>query len=130
MGLFDDITCEMPLPECPEWATNFQTKDTPSQYMDRYCIREDGTLWVEEYDIEDHSDPDVEGLMRLAGMMTRVNKRWEKLADFDGAVDFYAFNHGGDKSWVEYRVVFVDGRVVKGPVLLSPLRGGGEESEG
>ena len=32
-------------------------------------IREDGSLWREEYDIEDHSDPNAEGLERFTGCM-------------------------------------------------------------
>lgn len=113
MGLFDEIVCNMPLPDKPEWVADghvFQTKSfDPRQEM--YEIRSDGTLWMERYEIEDHSDPNATGLMRFAGMATRVNKRFERLADFDGAVCFY--DSGPNGAWVEFKAVFVDGVVVK-----------------
>lgn len=133
MGLYDYVRCEMPLEQCPEWATEFQSKDTPAQYLDRYEIRADGTLWHELYDTEDRSEPNAAGLMAFRGSQTPVNKRWEHEDEFDGVIDFYTSNScgccgglvqidpgTGDKFvCVEYRCVFVDGRVVKGPVLLS-----------
>jgi hypothetical protein len=105
VGLFDYIECDMPLAECPSWATEFQTKDTPAQYMERYQIREDGTLW----------------------------NGGDQLADYDGCIDFYTSNWSGSYAGsvlltpgtgerfisVEYRCVFVDGKAVKGPVLTA-----------
>ena len=47
MGMFDYIVCKMPLPgTAPAWfpGGEFQTKDTPEQYMATYTIEEDGTL--------------------------------------------------------------------------------------
>lgn len=131
MGLFDYVRCELPLEDCPDWLTEFQTKDTPRQYMDHYRIDDEGRLWEEQYETEDRSDPNATGLTRLSGMMTRVNRRWVHLDDFDGVIDFYSSNwrelsygltlirRGTGESFVrvEYRVVFVDGKLAKGPVL-------------
>jgi hypothetical protein len=46
MGMFDYIACYYPLPDGEDGAgMEFQTKDTDSQYLDRYEIRADGTLF-------------------------------------------------------------------------------------
>lgn len=103
--MYDVICCKYPLPAGP--ADGWQTKDTPAQYLDLYEIRADGTLWHEEYDIEDQSDPDAEGITALAGCMTRVDKRWAQ-CNMTGEIKFYQF---ADKSegWIEYSAYFVDG---------------------
>lgn len=48
MGMFDYLLCEKPLPgTVPAWIGrdhDFQTKDTPAQYLETYVIREDGTF--------------------------------------------------------------------------------------
>jgi len=88
MGLFDYLRCEIPLPAVGCEGYEFQTKDTPSQYMENYVIRADGSLWVEEYDIEDRSDPKAEGLQAICGMMTRVNERWTACDSFTGEICF------------------------------------------
>lgn len=91
MGMFDEIRCKMPLPaelDVEHREHWFQTKSLGCE-MDYYEIREDGSLWFEAYDIDDQSDPNAEGLDALRGMMTRVNKRWEKLSDFFGEIRFY-----------------------------------------
>lgn len=56
MGMFDDIKCKYPLPLNGANDLVYQTKDTPAQFLDKYEIREDGTLWHENYDIEDQSE--------------------------------------------------------------------------
>ena len=43
MGMFDDLRCEYPLPDGYE-GTVFQTKDTPTQFLEKYTIRKDGVL--------------------------------------------------------------------------------------
>ena len=73
MGMFDELKCKYPLPIDGLSERIFQTKDTDSQFLDCYEIREDGTFWHEEYDIEDHSDHNAEGLEKFLGCMTRVN---------------------------------------------------------
>lgn len=141
MGMFDEIICRYPLPTKPPRFV--KSADHPYQSkslectMDLYEIREDGTLWVEEYDIEDQSErakwkathPGEELpkeladdlLSGLAGCMTRVNKRWVRLSGFSGTVEFYdgntctsAYGHGftptgEDREWIAYEAVFLNG---------------------
>jgi len=115
MGMFDYIRCELPLPAPAAEGLEFQTKDTPAQWLDQYVIRADGMLWHEVYDIEDRSDPNAEGLLRLCGAMTRVNQRWECLTEFFGEVFFYKFE--APQGWLEFRARFVDGKL-HGPIAL------------
>lgn len=72
MGLFDYIRCEYPLPDGFDGDVEYQTKDTPNQYLDRYTIAEDGRLL----------DPDGRAIA------------------FHGDVEFYASNWSG--SWGKY----------------------------
>lgn len=90
MGLFDYVRYG---------AKQYQTKSFDEPYMDRYEIRDDGSLWREAYDVEDRSDPNAEGLFRLRGRATRVNERWERVPDFTGEIYFY-----GDGEWSAYFV--------------------------
>jgi len=105
MGVFDYLRCEYSLPG--NWnKILFQTKDTPAQWLDLYVIAKDGTLWHENYDIEDRSDPQAEGIMKLAGCMTRVNKRLE-FEPLTGEIEFYEKNDDG--MWIRYSAYFVAG---------------------
>ena len=113
MGMFDEIRCRYPLP-VPGWEeTLFQTKDTPEQWMEQYEIRADGTLWHEDYDIEDRSDPKAEGLLALCGCMTRVNCRWVN-SDFTGEIRFCSLRK---PEWIEFSAYFVKGAIAL-PVQL------------
>lgn len=100
MGMFDYVRCEYPLQDGAP-RDGYQSKDTPEQYMDTYEIREDGTLWHQEYDVEDHSDlakwratnpgkeppKEMGGLASIAGCMSRTNPRWKQV-EFHGALEF------------------------------------------
>ncbi len=109
MGMFDNLKCKYTLPTDIDLKdVVFQTKDTPSQFCDMYEIREDGTLWHEEYDIEDHSDPNGEGVMKFIGSITKVNSRWEFVNDFIGEIRFYV---GHNENWIEFSSYFVDGQL-------------------
>lgn len=108
MGMFDFMTCKAALPEEGLEDRVFQTKDTPAQMLDQYQIREDGSLWHLNYDLEDRSDPEAEGLDRLVGMLTQVNQRWEKCSQFSGEIIFYDTYLSG---WIEFRAEFVDGQL-------------------
>ncbi len=112
MGMFDELYCKYPLPVSGLESICFQTKDTPAQFLDLYEIRNDGTFWHETYDIEDQSDPQAEGIRRLAGLMARVNQRWERL-DFKGEVVFYGYTDsqeaGGTDELFVFSAYFVDG---------------------
>lgn len=128
MGMFDYIRCKMPLPDGFEFQGWFQTKDTDRQYMEHYEIREDGSLWIEEYDIEDRSNPKAAkgSLESLRGCMTRVNQRWVPAEPHHGAIEFYHSNicgsSGGGKvitddnsePWsAEYVALYDHGKLLK-----------------
>lgn len=116
MGMFDRIKCRHNLShvegldDADVAALEYQTKDTPSQFLDQYEIREDGTLWVETYDIEDRSDPNAVGLMRICGAMTRVNKQWKPVSDFIGEIRFYTSLGEHHSGWLEFSAYFVRGK--------------------
>lgn len=109
MGMFDDLRCHYPLPREGANALAYQTKDTPAQWMDKYEIRVDGTLWHEAYDIEDRSDPNATGLFRLKGAATKVNRRWEP-ERLTGEVRFYHYDPATCRR-VEFSAYFVDGQL-------------------
>lgn len=104
MGMFDYIRFE---------GAEYQTKDTPAQALDQYEIREDGTLWYQNYDCELVDDPDH----FLGGYLKQFNHRWEFVSKFDGVIRFYREDkeNGGynaDK-WIEYKALFMDGKIIK-----------------
>lgn len=109
MGMFDDLRCHYPLPREGANALAYQTKDTPAQQLDRYEIRADGSLWHEVYDIEDCSDPNAKGLLRLKGAMTRANKRWEP-ERLTGEIRFYHYDPSSGRR-VEFSAYFIDGQL-------------------
>ena len=119
MGLFDYIRCSYPLPGGHADSGEFQTKDTPSQFMDHYEIREDGSLWHEDYDTEDRSDPRAEGVMSLAGMMTRVRKRWEKDESFTGEIRFY--RGSCEEDWREFSAYYIKGTLQSLITIIEPV---------
>lgn len=76
MGMFDYIVCNMPLPGIiPTWYKDghqFQTKDTPEQYLKTYTIDADGTI----------SGPDAETI--------------------HGTIEFYCSNQCGGWGGIAY----------------------------
>lgn len=112
MGMFDYLKCHYPLPVEGANDLDFQTKSTSAQLLDNYEIRADGTLWHEQYDVEDHGDKNANGIERLIGCMTRVNEHWvtEKMT---GEIVFYATKPGNhtDDCWVTFSSYFVDGKL-------------------
>lgn len=125
MGMFDDLVCKYPLPIAGANDLRYQTKDTKAQFMDLYEIREDGTLWHEDYDCEDHSDaakwqaenpgkelPEyLSGLLSFVGCMARVRKRWERVDNFTGEIRFY--DALKPKGWIEWSAYFENGVVCR-----------------
>jgi len=126
MGMFDDIKCKYPLPVAGANDLDFQTKDTPAQWMDKYEIREDGTLWHQAYDVEDRSDKSAApgSLERIVGICTSVNHRWEPCG-LTGGIRFYTQTAGVNPvcnptygprdvtplGWIEFSSYFVKGQL-------------------
>lgn len=127
MGMFDNITCEYPLPgDAPAdvKAWTFQTKDTPAQMLEHYRITADGKLQHRDVRYEDRSDSTKEGIERLVGMLTPIYGDWIDENDFVGKLSFYGSNvvasgpatytkDGEDSIWVEYEAVIVDGQLIR-----------------
>lgn len=94
MGLFDEIRCEYPLPGLPDPSgVQFQTKSFEC-LLDNYRITREGFLEVEEYEVEDQSDPNAEGFLRFIGIATKVPSGWNQV-DFTGTVNFYGDANSG-----------------------------------
>jgi hypothetical protein len=114
MGTFDDFHCQYPLPVPEAQHQVFQTKDLEC-YQETYKLRSDGMLWKTHYDVEDRSDPNATGLMRLAGCATRINPR-EVFEPYTGEVRFYGFYAMDDLSlgkdgqgWVTFLATLLEG---------------------
>jgi len=111
MGMFDYLRCEYPLPVEGANKILYQTKDTPSMWLDEYLIDENGDLYGEEYDIEDRSDKTKGPLESMLGCMTRVNIRKVK-SDYTGEIRFYGFKDDVNyKGWVEFSSYFESGKI-------------------
>ena len=98
MGLFDDIKCEFPLPdECKE--TNFQTKDFPDPYLDKYVITKEGKLAKRTF----------------SGVGDEWHHDKDEPMEFHGILNFYTYtgsHEAGDFKWWEYAAKFTDGKLV------------------
>lgn len=103
MGMFDYIRFE---------GEEYQTKDTPTQWLDHYEIR-NGELWMKsvvwKY-VEDINH-------FLGGYMEEESHQWIFCEDFDGVIEFYREDkeNGGYKNgaWIEYKTLFMDGKMIK-----------------
>ena len=138
MGMYDKIRCEFPLPGLPDpTGIEFQTKSLVDLgFFDDYQITEQGQLVLSDYDVEDRSDPNAEGLMKLVGCMTRIHICWG-LVDFTGTLNFYGDANSGmlffvnfaegktttrddegneievpEAEWFEYNAVFEGGNLI------------------
>lgn len=129
MGMYDTVKCQYALPDIGVTDIGFQTKSL-GNFLNDFEIREDGTLWKEVCDYEDHSDPNALGISRLAGMMTPVNCRWVQVEGFTGEVKLNSIlvkykgkwqqanwsyqKHkylGRNPIWYDVSIYFVDGKV-------------------
>ena len=97
--MFDYLRCDYPLPVAGANALEYQTKSTDAQFLDKYEIREDGTLWHFAY--EPRMQEDAEAPMGF--WMHRDNERWEHDA-MTGEIVFTAYP--GDVFKEENRVTF------------------------
>ena len=101
MGIYDNIHCEYPLPGLDDpTKIEFQTKSLDT-FFDNYRITAEGKLEIEEYDVEDRSDPNAEGIAKLFGCMTRIPQGW-KPVEFTGIVNFYGDANSGNLFLVSF----------------------------
>lgn len=106
MGMFDWLTCEYPLENPEHNKFHYQTKDTPTQGLMEYVIRQDGSLWLHNADfdwVEDKND----GL--FGGYLEPSNWRWEFQEEFTGEARFYEYR--GTNHHVEYSAYFKQGKL-------------------
>lgn len=101
MGMFDNIQYESKFP-----GQKFQTKDTPSQGLDLYEIREDGTLWYQDYDARWIDDSNA----LFGGYIDQFNYRWVFQETFIGEIVFYDYRNDYNELY-EYSAYFVKGKM-------------------
>lgn len=103
MGMFDNILYK---------GKEYQTKDTPAQGLELYEIR-GGELWYK--DVEREWVDDDQGMW--GGYFKEVSHEWKFCDKFDGLIRFYREDkeNGGYKNnkWIEYKALFMDGKVIK-----------------
>lgn len=125
MGAFDNARCKYPLPwpEAADFGEQWQTKSPDAPWGELWEIREDGTLWHQDCEYEDRSDPNAEGFTRLLGSMTPVNHRWQHMAYWNGEFEIHHYIDPPDKPSVWYSVVFwVRDGVVKDAICAKDVR--------
>lgn len=123
MGMFDEIKCEVPLPD--GWSGLMQTKDFECD-MSLHTITADGRLVLEILErYEDvpkeqrpHPHADDDSLLGLCGCLKRITS--QKESDFHGVITMYGSEEIGtdDKGYPRYkshryRAKFTDGRLVE-----------------
>lgn len=86
MGMFDYLKCEYPL-DAPSTVEEWQTKDTPGQFLGTYTITKDGLL------LEDGEPISFRGEIVFYGNET-----------IDGKDDY--------TKWWEYSALFDDGKLI------------------
>lgn len=124
MGMFDYLKCEYPI-SAPDTVREWQTKDTPEQYLATYKIDAAGELWFHKVDRE-YVDNGKKGLEGLLGCMKVIGEEWIKQPDFRGEIRFYGNERidGRDEhqKWWEYSALFDDGKLIS----MKPLCEGNE----
>lgn len=134
MGLYDTVSCKLKLPlpvetdklsefgsEPIEKLMSFQTKCL-GRGMSHYEIREDGTLWIEKYEIKYVDDPDFEkkyselfDTTYISQKAVRYNETWVPYHVHNQVVNIYEFYSPMNENyeyvhkfdyWVEYNVTF------------------------
>lgn len=120
MGLFDDVTCEYPLPDGVSVPRGgFQTKSMDDPYLDDYKITAEGELWLLHYELVPSGLPESE-----FRPFKRVNEEWQRVDDFRGEIRFYGDIDG---KWHEYSALFDGGRLLS--ILALPDRHANSHSE-
>jgi hypothetical protein len=103
MGMFDYVNFE---------NHEYQTKDTPDQFMSTYEIRGD-ELWYKKVESEwVDSEKSLFG-----GYFEELSHEWIFYKDFDGVIEISREDeeNGGyeNDAWVTYKMLFMDGKIIK-----------------
>lgn len=100
MGMFDELRCDYPLPDRPEWASDvFQTKDTDC-FMLMHHITADGRLLLQEWKDGKRTEPEP---TNWTGSMNIYTGRKD--------VSF------SDQSWYEVVLLIRHGRVISADLV-------------
>ncbi len=86
VGGYDYVKCLYPTPWPGSRDMEFQTKNAYTQSLDTYEVREDGTLWHEEYHarlVRSEDSP-------LGVAMCRDNRKFVPESDFTGQLEIYS----------------------------------------
>jgi hypothetical protein len=118
MGMFDYVKCDYPLPwpEASGFGYEWQSQDTDDQYLSRYEIRADGTLWHERYDIRNEADEKAP----LGFWQHRENVRWEQVKQTGEVELHHLVGTPPNHTWYSVQFWFRDG-VVKDCVPVKEL---------
>jgi len=114
MSLYDYISCDYPLPDlghndsydCFAGST-FQSKDTPSQYLDNYKITSNGQLIQFSSGLSTNSH------------FTGIVNFYDYLAhEYDNCnwIETYSSYEGG---WIEFQANFADGKIIEDIKLIN-----------
>lgn len=112
MGVFDYVNCKYPLPVVGTQDLEYQTKETPAQFLDRYEIREDGTLWYLDKVREWREEPSS----FLGGYLETISETWRQLTDFTGELQLCASygpkaRSGAGVNRITYSAYFAHGQL-------------------
>jgi len=120
MGMFDWLDCKYPLPDGHVSKDHeFQTKDTPLQFLEVYTITAAGRLVADECHYEEVTkefwervEKDAKASDDLRGRVRRVVDSADVDQNFHGALVFYGDSET-DGFWRTYRARFTDGALVR-----------------
>src|SRR5438309_10406722 len=101
MGLFDHVRCRYPLPDAECQDLHYQSKGTPSQFMENYEITPEGFLIHELYE---------HGAERWPDRASAENPKWVRV-EYRGELEIHsALEPPGERGrWVSYLFWFRDG---------------------
>lgn len=110
-GKFDHLVCRHPLPVEGRGLhlLEFQTRSFEAPKMDRFEIREDGSLWRQAYDARVELFPTAPSSF----VMHRDNERWVRHG-WSGELRFYTGRQGAGSAgdgWLELSATFDNGRL-------------------
>lgn len=124
MGMFDNISCDMPLPEGAGDVLEWQTKDLDCS-MTHYAIRSDGRLVDARIRMEPKTGaPDAPEF--LSKEYRDYRQKWfeakegpDAPVNFTGSVNFYG--QSGDGQWWEF-CAFIEGGTCFKIIQIEPVR--------
>jgi hypothetical protein len=111
MGMFDDINCKypLPMPAAPQGYTgsvDFQTKSL-NNALDKFEIREDGTLWILNVTYETTDDQMLPFKIKDTHWVPHNITQTIEIHDYISST-----KKGLDYS-IEYQITIIDGKVQK-----------------